>query len=735
LLLHKSSSQINYSFTAAGGTYTPITGGTAVTLVNAGVSNATTTDEGYANNIPLGFTLNYNGVNYTAAHINTNGFIAFGTPFTQANGYYENDLSAGPVAFPDVRPVIAPLWDDLDLTGSNNITYLTSGAAPNRVFTVQYSNVLWDYSGTAGPVISFQVKFYETSNIIQFIYQQEASPVVNTSLGASIGITAVGTGSSNFLSLSDAGASPTASTIVSTDTISVKPATGQVYTFTPVSCFAPANSQVTNIASASATFSWDAVTGATGYEYSVSTSVIEPVSGTATTATSVNLTTLTPASVNYLYVRTNCGSSFSVWVRKIVIPCTINTAPANNATNVAVPTTISWSPVAGATGYNIMFSLDGVSFEDIGTTSELITSVPLPTSYSTIYYYYVRAVAGSDTASVACQSNATRFTTQGPPPLPVNDSCGAATVISGLSGIVRGYTVGATPSPNGDICAPAENDPPSTADDDVWYSFRALQNGSVTITVTGDPFFDAVVSAYSGTCGNLKPLDCIDTTFAGETERLTLTNLVAGETYYIRVYDWEENNPGTFTISLTGPSLPVGITQFTGEPQGSKNVLRWIIATEQNNKGFEIQRSVDGTNFTSIGFVASKFAQGSGASASYSFDDAKPFLNTNHYRLKQVDNDGRATHTNIVTLKGQRPITLQLSRLYPNPASASLNLLFNAPANDKISIVITDFAGRVVLRQLAGIIAGDNKLSLNITQLSAGSYMIKTVSKGGAETL
>jgi hypothetical protein len=233
----------------------------------------------------------------------------------------------------------------------------------------------------------------------------------------------------------------------------------------------------------------------------------------------------------------------------------------------------------------------------------------------------------------------------------------------------------------------------------------------------------------------LTPLDCIDTTFAGETERLALTNLVAGETYYIRVYDWEENNPGTFTISLTGPSLPVGITQFTGEPQGSKNVLRWIIATEQNNKGFEIQRSVDGTNFTSIGFVASKFAQGSGASASYSFDDAKPFLNTNHYRLKQVDNDGRATHTNIVTLKGQRPITLQLSGLYPNPATASLNLLFNAPANDKISIVITDFAGRVVMRQLAGIIAGDNKLSLNIAQLSAGSYMIKTVSKGGAETL
>ncbi len=731
----KVSSQVNYTFSASSGTYTPITGGTAVTLVNAGVTDASTTDEGFANNIPIGFTFNYNGADYTTIHINTNGFLAFGTPFTPANGYYENDLATGPIVLPSARPVIAPLWDDLDVAAANNISYSTSGTAPNRVFTVQYSNVVWDYSGSAGPVISFQVMFNETSNVIQFIYQQETSPIVNTSLGASIGITAAGIGSGNFISLSNAGATPTASTTVSTDNIAAKPATGQVYTFTPVGCIAPANVQATNVTSAGSTLSWDAVAGAAGYEYAVSTSANPPATGTATTATSVNLTNLTPASVNYFYVRTNCGSSFSVWARKTIIPCTNNTAPANNATNVAVPTALSWNPVAGATGYTIMFSSDGVTFENIGTTSGTQSSVQLRPDYSTIYYYYVRAVSGTDTASVACQSNATKFTTRVAPPTPSNDSCGAATVISGLSGVVSGYTVNATPSPNAPLCPASAGDPPSTPDDDVWYSFIAVQNGSATITVTGDPFFDAVVSAYSGTCGSLTLLSCIDTSFAGERERLTLINLVAGQTYYIRIYDWEEDNPGTFTISLSGPSLPVGITRFTGEQQGSKNVLKWTTASEQNNKGFEIQRSIDGTNFSSIGFVASKAALGNGASASYSFDDAKPFTNNNHYRLKQVDKDGSETYTNIVSLKGQRPSSLQLSGLYPNPASASLNLLITAPANDKISIIVTDFVGKVVMQKSSNISTGDNTLSLNIANLPAGSYMLKTISSGSSETL
>lgn len=731
----KVSSQVNYTFSASSGTYTPISG-TAVTLVSAGVTDATAADEGYANNIPIGFTFNYNGVNYTTVHINTNGFLALGTPFTTpANGYYANTLSSGPVVVTSSRPVIAPLWDDLDMdiTADNSISYSTSGTAPNRVFTVQYSNARWDYSSTV-PVISFQVKFTETTNVIQFIYKQEAGAVVNTSGGASIGITAAGTGRGNFISLSNSGASPTARTDSSINNITAKPATGQVYTFTLLSCLAPANLQATNVTSASATVSYNAVAGAAGYQYAVSTSVNPPASGTATTATSVNVTGLTPGSVNYLYVRTNCGSSFSVWARKTIIPCTNNIAPANNSTNVPVPTTLKWSPVNGATAYTVMFSLDGVTFENVGNTADTATSVQIKLNYSTVYYYYVRAVAGTDTASVACQSNATKFTTQGPPPLPVNDSCGAATVISAASGIVNGYTIGATPSPNGAVCPPAAGNPPSTPDDDVWYSFKALQNGSGTITVRGNFDFDAVVSVYSGSCGSLTLMSCIDTSFSGETERLTLTNLVAGQTYYIRVYDWDVDNPGTFTIFLTGPALPVGITQFTGEQQGSKNVLKWITATEQNNKGFEIQRSVDGSNFSSIGFISSKAVQGSSASTSYSFDDVKPFANNNHYRLKQIDRDGKETYTNIVMLKGQRPATLQLSRIYPNPASASLNLIVTAPANDKISIVVTDFAGRVVMQKTSAIFAGDNKLSLNVAQLSAGSYMIKAVSENGSET-
>ena len=91
-----------------------------------------------------------------------------------------------------------------------------------------------DYLGTA-PAISFQAKLYETTNRVQFVYRQEPGAIgidVN-SFGASIGIAGIATGSGQYLSLNNSGATPTASSTVNTMNISTKPATGRIYTFSP----------------------------------------------------------------------------------------------------------------------------------------------------------------------------------------------------------------------------------------------------------------------------------------------------------------------------------------------------------------------------------------------------------------------------------------------------------------------------------------------------------------------
>ncbi|MBX2931510.1 MAG: T9SS type A sorting domain-containing protein [Chitinophagaceae bacterium] len=225
-----AQAQINYAFTATAEAYTALSSGTNPTLLPTTSGGAT--DEGYANNIPIGFTFNFNGTNYTSFGICTNGFIYLGsTGLINTNITYNNNLETG---LPTIRPIIAPLWDDIDVQSSSNIQYLITGVAPNRVLTIEWKNALWDPFAVAA-AISFQVKLYETTNVIEFIYQQEAGAIEDNfgGVGASIGITNANTGTGNFLSLNNSSNTPTASTTFSTNDIATKPATGQVYRFTP----------------------------------------------------------------------------------------------------------------------------------------------------------------------------------------------------------------------------------------------------------------------------------------------------------------------------------------------------------------------------------------------------------------------------------------------------------------------------------------------------------------------
>ena len=214
----------NYFFTPSSGTFTPLFG---ATVQQAVIGDAY--DDWYPL-APIGFNFTYDGTVYTQVSASTKGFMSFGK---LANADSQNSLSSRGV---EVRPLVAPLWDDTSVdffTGS--VSYLTTGTAPNRVFTMQWLNMDWVYQATT-PVISYQVKLYETTNKVQFVYRQEIGNINNlpANFGASIGLAGTTPGSGNFLSLSDSGPNPTASSTIDTTNIGTKPATGQVYTFSPL---------------------------------------------------------------------------------------------------------------------------------------------------------------------------------------------------------------------------------------------------------------------------------------------------------------------------------------------------------------------------------------------------------------------------------------------------------------------------------------------------------------------
>lgn len=112
--------------------------------------------------VPLGFSFIFDGVPYTDCRINANGFITFGA--TAAAGNVAIPLSVG-TAF---GGAVSAFGIDLISGATDPIVYETTGAAPNRVFRVQWTNAQRVGDGTGS--FNFQILLYETTNVIELSY-------------------------------------------------------------------------------------------------------------------------------------------------------------------------------------------------------------------------------------------------------------------------------------------------------------------------------------------------------------------------------------------------------------------------------------------------------------------------------------------------------------------------------------------------------------------------------------
>ena len=299
LLFSKSIAQPpNYAFQAESGVYTPLVGGTVAVITSGDF------DDGFSNALPIGFTFTYNGINYTTISASANGWTALGTNITLTTS--TTNLSSGAN-----RPKLAPLYEDIHLVNNSNLTYATTGVAGSRVFTIQYANTLWDFAATT-PSLSFQVKLYEGTNVVEFVYQQEAGDVeLNASGGAAIGITTTATGSGSFLSLSDAGINPSVSSTVETLNIGVRPATGQIYRWIPYCTAAATNTTGEKISN----FTYNTIntnsTSTAGYENFSNTSTTVYLFPGSTLPFSTTISSFAPTNEVKIFIDFNHDGDFS----------------------------------------------------------------------------------------------------------------------------------------------------------------------------------------------------------------------------------------------------------------------------------------------------------------------------------------------------------------------------------------------------------------------------------------
>jgi len=205
----------------------------------------------------------------------------------------------------------------------------------------------------------------------------------------------------------------------------------------------------------------------------------------------------------------------------------------------------------------------------------------------------------------------------------------------------------------------------------------------------------------------------------GDVDACTTFNAGETEDYVIRIV----------------AGLPVTMIQFVGEKKENINVLSWITTKETNNKGFEILRSFNGSDFTTIGYVASNSINGNATGElNYKFIDNHAPSGNCYYRLRQVDINGKKTYSNIVLIKGIKENRIAFTTIYPNPAKTLLSVALSAPATQNILIVITDISGRTIKELKLFANAGDNQYNINVSDLNAGTYIIKATCNSGCET-
>ncbi|WP_293300162.1 T9SS type A sorting domain-containing protein [Pedobacter sp. UBA4863] len=166
----------------------------------------------------------------------------------------------------------------------------------------------------------------------------------------------------------------------------------------------------------------------------------------------------------------------------------------------------------------------------------------------------------------------------------------------------------------------------------------------------------------------------------GGVENLALTISQAGQIY--TAY----NANGIFVQSFDTSVLPIKLSHFTAKKTPNAVVLNWQTQMEQYNKGFEIEKSIDGENFNRIDFVMGKNNPGN-----YSFTDWYAKVGLNYYRLKQLDFNGNFSYSNVVAVNFDLKVA-EVS-FYPNPVSNVINFINLGKQN---LATIYDIQGRKV---------------------------------------
>lgn len=171
--------------------------------------------------------------------------------------------------------------------------------------------------------------------------------------------------------------------------------------------------------------------------------------------------------------------------------------------------------------------------------------------------------------------------------------------------------------------------------------------------------------------------------------------------------------------------LPVELTAFSANINGSSVILEWTTASEINNHGFNVERKSTNQSWQKVGFV-----DGSGTTSEtriYTFTDRELVSGIYNYRLKQIDFDGSFVYHNLNNeVEVGLPDKFDLTQNFPNPFNPSTIISYSIAKESLVKLVVFNSIGEEVLTLVNELKQpGNYSHKFDANSLSSGVYFYK----------
>lgn len=675
------------NYTGGGVLYDPIPGtGTSVTLSDDQVSGA----------IPIGFSFNFYGSAYTNAYISSNGFLSF-------DASAPNGCCSGQVIPDATAPnnLIAFAWEDLNPSLGGTIRYFTTGSAPNRIFVVNF-NAIQHHPG--GNPVTAQVQLQEGLGVIEIHTMNMPSDGGNHTMGIE-------------------NATGFAATYVTGRLASNWSTGNEGIQFIPPNNTADNCGLAYTVQTAGNGFSEYFDVGTTTETYRI-TDLAGNVQTCSFTVTVVDnqapFVNLCPPNITVVSDEPDCGGRIVNYTQQFGDNChgyvsgSLVTGLASGALFPIGTTPVSWT------------------FDDGNGNPPATCSFNVTVTEPTVLSSELNLTNGCASCSVSDGQTRTFYDQNGDYLMTVQDDLALPSAL------------GATTVCNLAAAAP-------TADDELGDPVPVLARfWRVTPTVNGpaDLTVHFTTSEYDAMRTHPSATGIYAITGLGDVCFTRYANgtppgFASPGGLAVPVQSIINNGDGTISAVLDmagfsdiychacspfGGPLPVTLLSFTGQKEGSVNLLRWVTATESGVSHFELARASEDGAFSTITQVPA--AGVSTENLAYAFEDRDFPVGGQFYRLRTVELDGSDALSQIVFLDEKAGETFEWA-VFPNPAVDQAMVTVTLSKKAALRIRLVDAIGQVRFDQQMIAQPGEIQIPMNLANLPEGFYQVYCTVEGG----